>query len=402
MLKKVYERDKEHFNCGTLGHIDHGKTTLTAAICNYLSLIDPENNTAKKYEEIDKAPEEKKRGITINATAVEYYTNKYHVGHVDCPGHADYVKNMVTGATQLDGAILVISLKEGIMKQTKEHLLLASKLGLKKIILFWNKADLGYDEEDLELNDLELENMLSEKGMHTDYPRIKGSALAAANAISADDPAFGPIKEIIDAIDTYFDAPKRDLDSPALMPIESVLSISGRGTVLTGKVEKGVFSTNQVVELIGLPKTTKKNQNIVCKEIQTFFKVTPSAVAGDNVGILVSGIEKDELDRGQVLCAKGAYSAHTKVKAMMYILKTDEGGRKKPFRTNYEPQFFIRTADVTGKIILDQSIQNVFPGDNIEAEIELQKPVCLSEKTTFTIREGGLTIGAGVVTEVIV
>jgi len=399
--KKEYIRDKEHLNIGTLGHIDHGKTSLTAAICRYLSLLDPEKNEYITYDNIDKAPEERKRGITINASVVRYETPLRHIGHVDCPGHADYVKNMITGASQLDGAILVIARNSGPAKQTYEHLLLASKLGLKKLIVFWNKIDLPYDEEMHQLAEIDFQDAFEKYGFNLDYPVIEGSALAALNASNdPNDPAYIPIKKLIEQIDSYFDSPQRDIDSPVVLPIESILSITGRGTVVTGKIEKGKINTGDTLELIGYQKNTPA-KIVTCKEIETFRTKTAFAIAGDNVGMLVSGIDKENLLKGQVLCAKGKFSSHSEFKALVYILTENEGGRKKPFFSGYEPQFFIRTADVTGTITLPEDVKMVAPGDEIEVTVKLQKDVCLNERLSFTMREGGITVGAGFVLKII-
>ena len=393
MAKQKFDRSKPHVNIGTIGHVDHGKTTLTAAITKYLAgkgqadFVD--------YSNIDKAPEERERGITINTAHVEYQTDKRHYAHVDCPGHADYVKNMITGAAQMDGAILVIAATDGPMAQTREHILLSRQVGVPRMVVFMNKCDMVDDEELLDLVEMEIRELLSEYGFDGDNtPIIRGSALKALEG----DPAYQEkIQELMDAVDTWIETPERDTDKPFLMPIEDVFTITGRGTVVTGRVERGQLKLNDEVEIVGL-KETKKT---VVTGIEMFRKQLDYAEAGDNAGVLLRGISRDEVERGQVLAKPGTVTPHTKFKAQVYILTKEEGGRHKPFFTNYRPQFYFRTTDVTGVIELPQGTEMVMPGDNVEITVELIAPIAIENGTKFSIREGGHTVGAGNVTEII-
>ena len=393
MAKQKFDRSKPHVNIGTIGHVDHGKTTLTAAITKYLAgkgqadFVD--------YANIDKAPEERERGITINTAHVEYQTDKRHYAHVDCPGHADYVKNMITGAAQMDGAILVIAATDGPMAQTREHILLSRQVGVPRMVVFMNKCDMVDDEELLDLVEMEIRELLSEYGFDGDNtPIIRGSALKALEG----DPAYQEkIQELMDAVDTWIETPTRDTDKPFLMPIEDVFTITGRGTVVTGRVERGQLKLNDEVEIVGL-KPTKKT---VVTGIEMFRKQLDYAEAGDNAGVLLRGIARDEVERGQVLAKPGTVTPHTKFKAQVYILTKEEGGRHKPFFTNYRPQFYFRTTDVTGVIELPQGTEMVMPGDNVEITVELIAPIAIENGTKFSIREGGHTVGAGNVSEII-
>ncbi len=393
MAKQKFDRSKPHVNIGTIGHVDHGKTTLTAAITKYLAgkgqadFVD--------YANIDKAPEERERGITINTAHVEYQTDKRHYAHVDCPGHADYVKNMITGAAQMDGAILVIAATDGPMAQTREHILLSRQVGVPRMVVFMNKCDMVDDEELLDLVEMEIRELLSEYGFDGDNtPIIRGSALKALEG----DPAYQEkIQELMDAVDTWIETPERDTDKPFLMPIEDVFTITGRGTVVTGRVERGQLKLNDEVEIVGL-KETKKT---VVTGIEMFRKQLDYAEAGDNAGVLLRGISRDEVERGQVLAKPGTVTPHTKFKAQVYILTKEEGGRHKPFFTNYRPQFYFRTTDVTGVIELPQGTEMVMPGDNVEITVELIAPIAIENGTKFSIREGGHTVGAGNVSEII-
>ena len=393
MAKQKFDRSKPHVNIGTIGHVDHGKTTLTAAITKYLAgkgqadFVD--------YANIDKAPEERERGITINTAHVEYQTDKRHYAHVDCPGHADYVKNMITGAAQMDGAILVIAATDGPMAQTREHILLSRQVGVPRMVVFMNKCDMVDDEELLDLVEMEIRELLSEYGFDGDNtPIIRGSALKALEG----DPAYQEkIQELMDAVDTWIETPARDTDKPFLMPIEDVFTITGRGTVVTGRVERGQLKLNDEVEIVGL-KPTKKT---VVTGIEMFRKQLDYAEAGDNAGVLLRGIARDEVERGQVLAKPGTVTPHTKFKAQVYILTKEEGGRHKPFFTNYRPQFYFRTTDVTGVIELPQGTEMVMPGDNVEITVELIAPIAIENGTKFSIREGGHTVGAGNVSEII-
>ena len=393
MAKQKFDRSKPHVNIGTIGHVDHGKTTLTAAITKYLAgkgqadFVD--------YANIDKAPEERERGITINTSHVEYQTDKRHYAHVDCPGHADYVKNMITGAAQMDGAILVIAATDGPMAQTREHILLSRQVGVPRMVVFMNKCDMVDDEELLDLVEMEIRELLSEYGFDGDNtPVIRGSALKALEG----DPAYQEkIQELMDAVDSWIETPERDTDKPFLMPIEDVFTITGRGTVVTGRVERGQLKLNDEVEIVGL-KETKKT---VVTGIEMFRKQLDYAEAGDNAGVLLRGISRDEVERGQVLAKPGTVTPHTKFKAQVYILTKEEGGRHKPFFTNYRPQFYFRTTDVTGVIELPQGTEMVMPGDNVEITVELIAPIAIENGTKFSIREGGHTVGAGNVSEII-
>ena len=387
MAREKFDRTKEHVNIGTIGHVDHGKTTLTAAITKYFG-----NFVA--YSDIDKAPEERERGITINTAHVEYETEKRHYAHVDCPGHADYVKNMITGAAQMDGAILVIAATDGPMAQTREHILLSRQVGVPKIVVFMNKCDQVDDPELLDLVEMEIRELLGEYGFDSECPIIRGSAL---KALEGDEKWVQPIKDLMAAVDSYIDSPVRDTDKPFLMSIEDVFTISGRGTVVTGRVERGRLNLNDEVEIVGL-KPTKKT---VVTGIEMFRKSLDYAEAGDNAGALLRGIAREEVERGQVLAKPGTVTPHTKFKASVYVLSKEEGGRHTPFFTNYRPQFYFRTTDVTGVIELPAGTEMVMPGDNVDITVELIAPVALENGTKFSIREGGRTVGAGVVSEII-
>ena len=395
MAKEKFERTKPHVNIGTIGHVDHGKTTLTAAITKVLAEAGGADYTA--YDQIDKAPEEKARGITISTAHVEYETDGRHYAHVDCPGHADYVKNMITGAAQMDGAILVVSAADGPMPQTREHILLARQVGVPALVVFMNKVDQVDDEELLELVELEIRELLSSYDFPgDDIPIVKGSALAA---IEDSDAATGKdsIMELMSAVDDYIPQPERPKDQPFLMPIEDVFSISGRGTVVTGRVETGVINVNDPVEIIGIRETGKS----VCTGVEMFRKLLDQGEAGDNVGLLLRGINRDDVERGQVIAAPGSISPHTKFSCEAYILTKEEGGRHTPFFSNYRPQFYFRTTDVTGSVVLPDGTEMVMPGDNISMEVNLIAPIAMDEGLRFAIREGGRTVGAGVVSKVI-
>ena len=393
MAKAKYDRSKPHVNIDTIGHVDHGKTTLTAAISSYLS----KKGFAEfqDYANIDKAPEERERGITLNTAHIEYETDKRHYAHVDCPGHADYVKNMITGAAQMDGAILVIAATDGPMAQTREHILLSRQVGVPRMVVFLNKCDMVDDEELLELVEMEVRDLLTEYGYDGENtPIIKGSAL---KALEGDADAEAKIGELMDAVDTWIETPERDTDKPFLMPVEDVFTITGRGTVATGRVERGELKLNDEVEIVGI-KPTKKT---VVTGIEMFRKQLDSAVAGDNAGVLLRGISRDEIERGQVLAKPGSVTPHTKFKATVYVLSKEEGGRHTPFFSNYRPQFYFRTTDVTGVIELPEGVEMVMPGDNVEMTVELIAPIAIENGTKFSIREGGRTVGAGNVTEII-
>ena len=395
MAKEKFERTKPHCNIGTIGHVDHGKTTLTAAITKVLAER-VEGNTAENFEDIDKAPEERERGITISTAHVEYETEKRHYAHVDCPGHADYVKNMITGAAQMDGAILVVAATDGVMAQTKEHILLSRQVGVPYIVVFMNKCDMVDDEELLELVEMEIRELLNEYEFPgDDIPIIQGSALKAI-----EDPA-GPwgdkIMELMDAVDSYIPDPQRDTDKPFLMPVEDVFSITGRGTVATGRVESGVLHVSDEVEIVGIKEETRK---VVVTGVEMFRKLLDEAQAGDNIGALLRGVQRDEIERGQVLCQPGSITCHTKFTAQVYVLTKDEGGRHTPFFNNYRPQFYFRTTDVTGSIELPAGTEMVMPGDNVTIDVELIHPIAVEQGTTFSIREGGRTVGSGMVTEI--
>ncbi len=387
MAKEKYDRSKEHVNIGTIGHVDHGKTTTTAAITKLFG-----NFVA--YEDIDKAPEERERGITINTAHVEYETEKRHYAHVDCPGHADYVKNMITGAAQMDGAILVVSAADGPMPQTREHILLSRQVGVPKILVYMNKCDQVDDKELLDLVEMEIRELLGEYEFDTECPIIRGSAL---KALEGDSEAEQSIRDLMAAVDDYIPSPVRDTDKPFLMSIEDVFTISGRGTVVTGRVERGQLNLNDEVEIVGLKDTTKT----VCTGIEMFRKQLDFAQAGDNAGVLLRGIARDEVERGQVLAKPGSVTPHHKFKASVYVLNKDEGGRHTPFFSNYRPQFYFRTTDVTGVIELPSGVEMVMPGDNIDMTVDLIASVALENGTKFSIREGGRTVGAGVVSEII-
>ena len=397
MAKQKFERTKPHVNIGTIGHVDHGKTTLTAAITKWLSLQGRAQFEA--YDSIDKAPEEKARGITINTAHVEYETEKRHYAHVDCPGHADYIKNMITGAAQMDGAILVIAASDGPMAQTKEHLLLARQVGVPAIVVYLNKCDQVDDEELLELVEMEVRETLSYYEFPgDDVPIIKGSALQALTCESNDpnDPAYASIKELMDAVDDYIPTPDRKADMPFLMPVEDVFTISGRGTVATGRVERGVIKKNEPVEIVGLADEKKST---VVTDIEMFHKLMDYAEAGDNIGALLRGIDKKSIERGQVLSKPGSIHPHTKFVGQVYVLSKDEGGRHTPFFNNYRPQFYFRTTDVTGIISLPEGVEMCMPGDNIDMKVELITPIAIEKGLRFAIREGGRTVGSGVVIE---
>ncbi len=395
MAKAKFERNKPHCNIGTIGHVDHGKTTLTAAITKVLSETGGASFTA--YDQIDRAPEEKARGITISTSHVEYETEKRHYAHVDCPGHADYVKNMITGAAQMDGAILVVSATDGVMPQTREHILLARQVGVPALVVFINKVDMVDDPELLELVELEVRELLSSYEFPgDDIPVIKGSALCALEGKS-DDLGKARIGELMDAVDNYIPQPERPKDKAFLMPIEDVFSISGRGTVVTGRVEQGVVKVGEELEIVGLKDTTKT----VCTGVEMFRRLLDQGEAGDNIGCLLRGTKREEVERGQVLAAPGSITPHTKFKCEAYILNKDEGGRHTPFFDGYRPQFYFRTTDVTGSVKLPEGVEMVMPGDNIAAEVELISPIAMDEGLRFAIREGGRTVGAGVVSKII-
>ena len=397
MAKAKFERTKPHVNIGTIGHVDHGKTTLTAAITKTLALKGQAQYEA--YDMIDKAPEERERGITINTAHVEYETDKRHYAHVDCPGHADYVKNMITGAAQMDGAILVVAASDGPMAQTKEHILLARQVGVPAIVVFMNKADQVDDPELLELVEMDIRETLSEYDFPgDDTPIIVGSALAALEAPDdLNDPAYKPIIELMDAVDEYIPTPERDDAKPFLMPIEDTMTISGRGTVVTGRVERGKLNVNETVEIVGL---SDEKKSTVVTGIEMFRKTLDFAEAGDNIGALLRGITRQDVERGQVLCKPGSIHPHTKFKGQVYVLKKEEGGRHTPFFNNYRPQFYFRTTDVTGIITLPADVEMCTPGDNVEMNVELISPIAIEEGLRFAIREGGRTVGSGVVTAI--
>ena len=395
MSKEKFVRNKPHCNIGTIGHVDHGKTTLTAAIT--ITLAEAGGGTAVAYDQIDKAPEEKERGITISTAHVEYETEKRHYAHVDCPGHADYVKNMITGAAQMDGAILVVNAADGPMPQTREHILLGRQVGIPAIVVYLNKVDQVDDKDMIELVEEEIRELLtSYKYPGETTPIIKGSALAA---VEGRDEEIGKnsILELMKAVDEFIPQPARDVDKPFLMPVEDVFSISGRGTVATGRIESGVIKTGEEVEIVGVTETKKS----VCTGVEMFRKLLDSGEAGDNVGILLRGVERDDIQRGQVLCKTGSITPHTKFEAQAYVLKKDEGGRHTPFFTKYRPQFYFRTTDVTGEVTLPAGTEMVMPGDDAKFTVTLITPIAMSEKLNFAIREGGRTVGAGVVTKII-
>ena len=398
MAKERYERKKPHVNIGTIGHVDHGKTTLTAAIT--MTLSQKGEAQAMRYDEIDKAPEEKARGITINTAHVEYETATRHYAHVDCPGHADYVKNMITGAAQMDGAILVVSAADGPMPQTREHILLSRQVGVPYIVVFMNKCDQVDDEELLELVEMEIRDLLNEYEFPgDDTPIIKGSAYLALTSESKDvnAPEYKCILDLMDAVDDYIPTPERKADQPFLMPVEDVFTISGRGTVATGRVERGVIKKNEPVEIVGLADEKKST---VVTDIEMFHKLMDYAEAGDNIGALLRGIDKKSIERGQVLCKPGSIHPHTKFVGQVYVLSKDEGGRHTPFFNNYRPQFYFRTTDVTGIISLPEGVEMCMPGDNIDMKVELITPIAIEKGLRFAIREGGRTVGSGVVIEI--
>ena len=399
MAKAKFERTKPHCNIGTIGHVDHGKTTLTAAITKVLSTR-VEGNTAENFEDIDKAPEERERGITISTAHVEYQTEKRHYAHVDCPGHADYVKNMITGAAQMDGAILVVAATDGVMAQTKEHILLSRQVGVPAIVVFMNKADQVDDEELLDLVEMDIRELLDKYDFPGDEtPIIKGSALAALEAPDdLSDPAYKPILDLMDAVDTFIPTPDRKSDLPFLMPVEDVFTITGRGTVATGRVERGQLKTGDEVEILGL--STERPKTVVTG-IEMFRKILDYAEAGDNIGALLRGIQRSDIQRGQVLCKPGSIHPYTKFSGQVYVLKKEEGGRHTPFFNNYRPQFYFRTTDVTGVITLPADKEMCMPGDNVEMDVELITPIAIEEGLRFAIREGGRTVGSGVVTAII-
>ena len=398
MAREKFERSKPHVNVGTIGHVDHGKTTLTAAITKVLSMDGLAD--AKGFEEIDGAPEEKERGITIATSHIEYQTVNRHYAHVDCPGHADYVKNMITGAAQMDGAILVVSAADGPMPQTREHILLARQVNVPHLVVFLNKVDQVDDSELLELVEMEVRELLDSYDFPGDKtPIIKGSALAVMESSSGDsnDTAYAPIKELMDAVDSFIPEPTRDLDKDFLMSVEDVFTISGRGTVATGQIERGIVKVGEEIEISGIRDT----QTTTVTGVEMFRKSLDQGQAGDNVGILLRGVKREDIERGQVICKPGSITPHTKFKGQVYVLDKDEGGRHTPFFTNYRPQFYFRTTDVTGVVTLADGVEMVMPGDNVEVTIELISPIAMEKEVRFAIREGGRTIGSGVVSEVI-
>ena len=399
MAKAKFEKTKPHVNIGTIGHVDHGKTTLTAAITKFLSLGN-ENIDFMAYDQIDNAPEERARGITINTRHVEYETANRHYAHVDCPGHADYVKNMITGAAQMDGAILVVAGTDGPLQQTREHVLLARQVGVPALVVFMNKCDIVDDEELLDLVEMEVRDLLSEYDFPgDDIPIIRGSARVALECANKDPnaPEYAPIKELMDAVDSYIPTPARNDDLPFLMPVEDVFSISGRGTVATGRVERGIIKMNETVEIVGI----KETKSTVVTGIEMFHKLMDFAEAGDNIGALLRGIQKNEIERGQVLCKPGSVTPHTKFEGQVYVLTEKEGGRQKPFFSGYRPQFYFRTTDVTGVINLPADVEMCRPGDNVKMTVELITPIACEKNLRFAIREGGRTVGSGVVVDIL-
>ncbi len=398
MAKEKFDRTKPHLNIGTIGHVDHGKTTLTAAITKVLSLANPKVSF-RSFDSIDKAPEEKERGITIAIAHVEYETDKRHYAHVDCPGHADYIKNMITGAAQMDGAILVVSAADGPMPQTREHILLARQVGVPYIVVFMNKVDMVDDPELLDLVELEVRELLSKYEFPGDViPIVKGSALKALESGTGkrDDAASKCIFELMDAVDSYIPLPQRETDKPFLMPVEDIFSISGRGTVVTGRIERGTVKLEEEIEIVGIKPTVAR----VVTGIEMFNKLLDSGQAGDNVGVLLRGTKREEVERGQVLAAKGSITPHKKFRAQVYILTKEEGGRHTPFVKGYRPQFYFRTTDVTGVVTLPEGVEIVMPGDNVNIDVELITPIAMEKGLRFAIREGGRTVGAGTVTEI--
>jgi elongation factor Tu len=399
MAKAKFERTKEHMNVGTIGHIDHGKTTLTAAITKALGLKNPKVSFVP-FDQIDKAPEERERGITIAIAHVEYETDKRHYAHVDCPGHADYIKNMITGAAQMDGAILVVAASEGPMPQTREHILLARQVGVPSMVVFLNKVDMVDDPELMELVELEIRELLTQYKFPGDQiPIVKGSALKALQSASTDPKAaeYACIYALMEAVDSYFPTPKREIDKPFLMPVEDVFTISGRGTVVTGRVERGLVKVGDEVEIVGLRET----QKTVCTGVEMFRKLLDQGQAGDNIGVLLRGIKREEVERGQVVAKPASITPHTQFKAEAYVLTKEEGGRHTPFFDGYRPQFYFRTTDVTGVVHLPQGTEMVMPGDNVSLTVELIQPIAMEKELRFAIREGGRTVGAGVVSEVL-
>ena len=399
MAKEQFDRALEHVNIGTIGHVDHGKTTLTAAICRYCALLGKAE--AMRYDQIDKAPEEKERGITINTSHVEYKTDARHYAHVDCPGHADYVKNMITGAAQMDGAILVVAATDGPMPQTKEHILLARQVGVPYIVVFMNKVDMVDDPELLDLVEMEIRELLSAYEFPgDDIPVIKGSALKANEACDRGDvnsEDLKPIAELLAAVDSYIPSPQRETDKPFLMPVEDVFTITGRGTVATGRVERGTIKMNDTVEIVGMGSS----KSTVVTGIEMFRKLLDEARAGDNVGLLLRGVDRSDIERGQVLCKPGSIKPHTKFTAQVYVLKKEEGGRHTPFFNGYRPQFYFRTTDVTGTIELEKGVEMVMPGDHVTMTISLITPIAIEQGLKFAIREGGRTVGSGVISTII-
>lgn len=394
MAKEKFERTKPHVNIGTIGHIDHGKTTLTAAITKLSGMKGYADFVP--FDEIDKAPEERERGITIATAHVEYETDNRHYAHVDCPGHADYIKNMITGAAQMDGAILVVSADDGPMPQTREHILLARQVGVPKIVVFLNKCDMVDDDELIELVEMELQELL-ESYEFTDVPIIKGSALKALECESLDEEAGKPIFELLEVLDSYVPEPERDTAKPFLMPIEDVFSISGRGTVVTGRIDRGIVKTGEEIEIVGIRETAKT----ICTGVEMFRKLLDEGQAGDNVGLLLRGTKRDQVERGQVVAKPGSIEPHTKFKAEMYALSKEEGGRHTPFFSGYRPQFFFRTTDITGVLTLDEGVEMIMPGDNASINVELINPIAMEKELRFAIREGGRTVGAGVIGEIV-
>jgi elongation factor Tu len=395
-MAEAFDRSKPHVNVGTIGHVDHGKTTLTAAILHVLDMAG-KSVKLKGVGEIDSAPEEKARGITINISHNEYASDTRHYAHIDAPGHADYIKNMITGAAQMDGAVLVVAATDGAMPQTREHILLAKQVGVPKIIVFLNKCDMVDDTEMIDLVEEEIREILGKQGFDKDCPVIRGSGLKALESTSLDDPWAKKVVELIDALDTYIPLPVRDLDKPFLMPIEDIFSIEGRGTVVTGRIERGVCKVGEEIEIVGIKDTAKTT----ITGIEMFNKQLQEGMAGDNAGILLRGVKKEDLTRGQVLAKPGSVTPHTEFEAEVYVLKKEEGGRHTPFMNGYKPQFYIRTTDVTGEVTLAAGTEMVMPGDNVKISVKLVVPVALEEQMRFAIREGGKTVGAGLVTKVI-
>ncbi len=396
MGKEKFERTKPHVNIGTIGHIDHGKTTLTAAITKLAAMNG--HGDYVPFDEIDKAPEERERGITIATAHVEYETANRHYAHVDCPGHADYIKNMITGAAQMDGAVLVVSADDGPMPQTREHILLARQVGVPSIVVFLNKCDMVDDEELIELVEMELQELLDTYEFPGDTtPIIRGSALKALECDSVDEEPAKPIFELLDILDSYVEEPERDTDKPFLMPVEDVFSISGRGTVVTGRIERGIVKTGEEVEIVGIRET----QKTVCTGVEMFRKLLDEGQAGDNVGLLLRGTKRDQVERGQVVSKPGTINPHTKFKAEMYALSKEEGGRHTPFFSGYRPQFFFRTTDITGVLTLEEGVEMIMPGDNASINVELINPIAMEKELRFAIREGGRTVGAGVIGEIV-